>query len=157
MKDVGAASWFIIDNSEEFSFANNVNTNGDVYKNLITLCNNEICLPVTGAIIGQDTKNGNESKEKVSQEMLARLVESDKRMCEVYMNTIVIPAFIRIGWLPSTISRFRFSAVENVDKLWEYTNALLQWKEVDNTFIEEKFGIKVTDKAISKGANPAFQ
>lgn len=146
MREVGAAAWFIIDNTEEFQFANGVNTNGDVYNNLIHLCNNEISMLVSGAIIGQDTKNGNESKEKISISLLDRLVDADKRMSEMYMNSIVIPSWIRIGWIPATTSRFRFKAVEDTDKLWTYTKELLPYKEVDNAFIEEKFGIRVTDK-----------
>ena len=146
MREVGAADWFIIDNTEEFQFANGENTNGDVYNNLIHLCNNEISMLVSGAIIGQDTKNGNESKEKISISLLDRLVDADKRMSEMYMNSIVIPSWIRIGWIPATTSRFRFKAVEDTDKLWTYTKELLPYKEVDNAFIEEKFGIRVTDK-----------
>lgn len=146
MREVGAAAWFIIDNAEDFEFANGVNTNGDVYSNLINLCNNELSMLVSGAIIGQDTKNGNESKEKVSISLLDRLVDADKRMAEMYMNTVVIPAWIRIGWIPATTSRFRFKAIEDTDKLWTYTKELLPHKEVDNSFIEEKFGIKVGDK-----------
>lgn len=146
MREVGAAAWFIIDNTEEFQFANGVNTNGDVYSNLINLCNNEISMLVSGAIIGQDTKHGNESKEKTSISIFDRLVDADKRMAENYMNNVVIPAWIRIGWMPATISRFRFKTVEDTDKLWLFTKELLPYKEVDNAFIEEKFGIKVTDK-----------
>src|SRR5690606_37976732 len=37
MRDMGAAAWFIIDSTEEFQFAQGVQTNGDVYKNLIQL------------------------------------------------------------------------------------------------------------------------
>ena len=146
MKEVGAAAWFIIDSTEDFNFAQGVNTNGDVYANLINLCNNEMSMLIAGAIIGQDTKNGNESKEKVSISLLDRLVDADKRMTEMYMNSLVIPAWIRIGQIPGTVSRFRFKSVEDTDKLWSYTQALLPHKEVDNAFIEEKFGIKVSDK-----------
>ena len=152
MREVGAAAWFIIDNTEQFDFADGLNTNGDVYNNLIKLCNNEISMLVTGAIIGQDTKNGNESKEKISIELLDRLVNADKRTAEMYMNGVVIPAWIRIGWIPATTSRFRFKAVEDTDKLWNYAQALLPYKNVDNTFIEEKFGIKVTDNIPALGS-----
>lgn len=146
MREVGAAAWFIIDNTEEFSFANSVNTNGDVYSNLINLCNNEISMLVSGAIIGQDTKHGNESKEKTSISIFDRLVDADKRMAENYMNTVVIPSWIRIGWIPGTTSLFHFKTVEDTDKLWQFTKELLPYKDVDNAFIEEKFGIKVADK-----------
>jgi phage gp29-like protein len=149
MRDMGAATWFIIDKTEEFEFADGANTNGDVYNNLINLCNNEISMLVSGAIVGQDTKNGNESKEKISISLLDRLVEADKRMIEMYMNSIVIPSWIRIGWIPATTSRFRFAAVEDTDKLWVYTRELLSYKEVDNSFIQEKFGIPVKDKPVN--------
>jgi hypothetical protein len=106
-------------------------------------------MAVSGAIIGQDTKNGNESKEKISISLLDRLVEADKRMAETYMNNVVIPSWYRIGWIPATTSRFRFKAVEDTDKLWTYTKELLPHKNVDNAFIEEKFGIKVTDRDVN--------
>lgn len=149
MRDIGAASWFIIDSQEEFEFANGVNTNGDVYSNLIKLTNDEVCLFVSGAIIGQDTKHGNESKEESSKDTFDKLVESDKRTIEIYMNSIVIPALIRMNWIPSTTAKFRFSAVEDTKQLWEHTKDLLPHKNVDNKFIEEKFGIPVTDKEIN--------
>lgn len=152
MREIGSAAWFIIDTTEEFTFADGVNTNGDVYANLINLCNNEISMLVSGAIIGQDTKHGNESKEKTSVALLDRLVDADKRVVEIYMNAVVIPAWMRIGWIPATTSRFRFSAVEDTDKLWQFTKELLPHKEVDNAFIEDKFGIKVSDKQ-----QPSFQ
>ncbi len=148
MRDVGSAAWFIIDTTEEFNFANGVSTNGEVYSNLINHCNNEISMLVSGAIIGQDTKHGNESKEKTSISIFDRLVDADKRMVENYMNAIVIPAWIRIGWIPGTTSRFRFKTIEDIDKLWQFTRELLPYKEVDNDFIEEQFGIKVSDKVV---------
>ncbi|MDR1543065.1 MAG: DUF935 domain-containing protein [Prevotellaceae bacterium] len=149
MNEIGAAAFFIIDSTEEFQFAQGVNTSGDVYSNLINLCNNEISMLVSGAIIGQDTKNGNESKEKVSIGVLDMLVNSDKRMVEVYMNSIVIPAFYRIGWIAPTTARFHFSSVEDTDKLWAIVKDILPHKNVDNDFILEKFGIKVTDKPVN--------
>jgi len=147
MRDLGAAAWFIIDSTEEFEFAQGVNTNGDVYSNLISLCNNEISMIVSGAIIGQDTENGNYSKEKAGLEVLSRLVDSDKRMVEAYMNSTVIPALYRIGWIPATTSLFHYTAAEDTDKLWEMVAAILPHKEVNNEWINEKFGIPVTDKA----------
>jgi phage gp29-like protein len=146
MNEMGAAAWLVIDSSEEFQFAASANTNGDVYSNLIRLCNNETSMLVSGAVIGQDTENGNESKEKISIEILNRLVDSDKRMVEMYMNAIVLPAFYKIGWMGSASLRFKFSEVEDTDKLWLIVKDILPHKNVDNEFILEKFGIKVTDK-----------
>ncbi|MDR1544842.1 MAG: DUF935 domain-containing protein [Prevotellaceae bacterium] len=146
MQDIGAAAWFIIDTTEEFEFAQGVNTNGDVYSNLIKLCNNEVSLLLSGAIIGQDTENGNYSKEKANIAILDRLVDADRRMIENYVNSLVLPAFVRIGWLPVTLSKFRFANIEDTDKLWIIVKELLPHKEVSNEFILEKFGIEVTNK-----------
>lgn len=154
MNDIGAAAWFIIDESEEFSFANSVNTTGDVYNNLIKLCDNYISMLITGAIIGQDTKNGNESKEKVSISILDRLVDSDKRMVEMYMNSVVIPAFVRLKWIPETSARFKFKVAEDTDKLFDMTVKIMPHMEIDPEFVAEKFGIKVLG---NKNANANFQ
>lgn len=144
MRDIGTAAWFVIDTTEDFQFANAVNTNGDIYNNLITLCNNEISMLISGAIIGQDTRNGNESKEKVSMSIFDRLVYSDKRMVEMYFNTLVVPALYRIHWIPATASRFRFSLAEDTDKLFDMTVKIMPHKKVSDQFIKDKFGIDVT-------------
>ncbi|MDR1737990.1 MAG: DUF935 domain-containing protein [Candidatus Symbiothrix sp.] len=158
MRDMGAAAWFIIDQSEDLQFATGVTTNGDVYKNLIKMCNDEVCLLISGAIIGQDTENGNRSKEQSSIDMLDRLVESDRRMVENYMNGIVLPAFDRLGIVNAAGLTFRFSAVENNEQLWEQVVALLPHKEVDSKWITEKFGIPVSDKyAVGLSAVPSLK
>lgn len=149
LMQMGAAAAFVIDTTEEFQFAQGVSTNGDVYANLIRLCNNEVSMLVSGAIIGQDTENGNYSKEQSSIGMLDRLIESDRRMVETYMNSIVLPALAAIGWLPQNSCRFRFSAVEDPDKTWELVKDILPYKDVDNDWLTEKFGIPVKDKQFS--------
>ncbi|WP_108821059.1 DUF935 family protein [Dysgonomonas sp. Marseille-P4361] len=143
MRDIGAAAWFIIDSTEEFEFAQGVSTNGDVYNNLIRLCNNEMSMLVSGAIIGQDTKNGNESKEKVSVDIADNRVQANNRMIENYMNSLVIPALGRIGWIPLTNSKFKFSAAEDLDKLFDMTVKIMPHKKVSDEWIKEKFGIEV--------------
>lgn len=146
LREMGAAAAFVIDTEEDFSFAQGISTNGDVYNNLIRLCNNENSLLISGAVIGQDTQHGNYSKEETAINILDRLIESDQRLVENYMNSVVIPAFISISWLPDTNSKFRFAQVENNEKLWDIVKELLPYKEVDNDFIQEKFGIPVQDK-----------
>ena len=143
MRDIGAAAWFIIDTTEDFEFAQGVSTNGDVYNNLIRLCNNEMSMLISGAVVGQDTKNGNESKEKISMEITDRLVQADKRMIENYMNSLVIPALYRIGWIPATTSKFKFTAAEDIDRLFDMTVQIMPHKKVSDKFIKEKFGIEV--------------
>lgn len=104
---------------------------------------------ISGAIIGQDTENGNYSKEQSSISILDRLVESDRRMVETYMNTQVLPALAAIGWMPQNSCRFRFAAVEDPDKTWQLVKDILPYKDVDNDWLTEKFGIPVKDKQFS--------
>ena len=151
LREMGAAAAFVIDTSEEFQFAQGVSTNGDVYANLIRMCNQEISLLVSGAVMGQDTANGNYSKEEAAIQVLDRLVDADKRLVETYMNATVLPALAAIGWMPETRCRFRFSATEDTGRLWQITKELLPYKEVDNKWIEEKFGVPVGDKNPADG------
>lgn len=44
MKEIGSAAYFIIDTEENFDFAQGVATNGEVYKNLIDTCNQQLSL-----------------------------------------------------------------------------------------------------------------
>lgn len=145
MRDMGSAAWFIIDTTEEFEFAQGVNTDGDVYNNLIRLCNSEMSLLISGAQIGQDTKNGNRSKEEVAVRQLEKYVNSDKRQVEDWMNSIVLPALFHLGFLPEGL-RFSFNSEEDTGQLWNRTAQAMQYYEIDPVWIRDKFGIEVTGK-----------
>lgn len=145
MRDMGAAAWFIIDESEKFEWATAATTNGDVYKNLITLCNNEISILISGAVIGQDTKNGSNSKEVASQEMLQTLIDADLRTIEQYWNTTVIPALVELGVLKGELT-YGYEQTEDLEQLWKMTSQSLQYFEVDPVWVKEKFGVEVTGK-----------
>ncbi len=146
-RDMGAAASMVLDVNEDFAFAQGVATNGDVYGNLIERCNSEMSLAITGAILGQDTEHGNYSKEKASMQLLDQLIASDRRMVEAYMNNAVLPALEFHGWVKAAGLRFRFSASENDTITWQRVTEILPYKDVDNKWIEEKFGIPVSDKA----------
>ncbi len=152
LRDMGSAAWFIIDTEEEFQFAKGADTNGDVYNNLIRLCNSEMSLLVSGAQIGQDTRNGNRSKEEVSVKQLEKQVNSDKRLAEDYMNSVVLPALYRVGVLPDGL-RFSFNSEEDTGQLWERTAQAMQYYEIDPAWIRDRFGIEVTGK---RGTDSGF-
>ncbi|MEI6898272.1 MAG: DUF935 family protein [Bacteroidota bacterium] len=143
MRDMGAAAWFIIDETESFEFAQGTTTGGDVYSNLIRLCNNENSLLISGAIIGQDTKNGNESKETISIGILGRLVSSDKSMVESYFNNNILGGLFRIGLIPDGLV-FGFEPQEDIKELWTMTKDVLPFMDVDPAWVKTKFGIEVT-------------
>lgn len=157
MQDMGAAAWFIIDEQESFEWANSAKQDGNVYQNLINLCNNEISLLFSGAIIGQDTKNGNRSKEESSQNMLQTLIDNDLNLLEKYWNTKVIPALTDIGILKGDLS-FEYEQAEDIDQLYEMTKGFLQsGKDVDDDWIKEKFGVEVTGNKNPGGAGLSFK
>lgn len=145
MRDMGAAAWFIIDENEEMEWAKAASTSGDVYDNLIRLCKEEISLLFQGAMIGQDTKNGNRSKEESSQNMLEVLIENDLDLLAKYWNTKVIPALIKLGVLKGDVT-YGYEQAEDLDTLWERTKDAMQYFDINQEFIEQKFGIEIDAK-----------
>lgn len=155
MSDMGAAAWFIIDENESFEFAKGVSTNGDVYKELVKLCNNEMSMGISGVVIGQDTVNGSNSKEQTSLEIKNDLVDSDLTLIEQYWNTTVIPGLQQIGIIPSGELVFGYEPTEDVDKLWNMVVQALPHYEIDPEWVKTKFGIEIT--GIKKAETPGNQ
>ncbi len=152
MRDMGAAAWFIIDESEKFEWASAATTNGDVYKNLITLCNNEISLLITGAVIGQDTKNGSRSKDESGQEMLQTLIDSDLRLLEQHWNSTVIPALVKLGVLKGELT-YGYEQTEDLAQLWTMTKEAFPFFDVKPEWVQQKFGIEVAAKKVPTQQN----
>jgi Protein of unknown function (DUF935) len=152
MKDMGSAAWFIIDETETFEWATGVSTNGDVYKQLLTFCNNELSLLINGAVIGQDTKYGSNNKDQSAQEMLWNLVQADMRMFEVDFNNIILPSLLKLGVLKGDIKGY-FEPVEDLAQLWKITNEALQFFTVDPVWAKSKFGIEITGERQSPVSN----
>lgn len=147
MRDMGSAAWFIIDSTENFEWAKGVATNGDVYNNLIALCNNEISMLISGAVIGQDTKNGSNSKEQSSQDMLWQLVQSDMQQVSQYWNDTIIPGLINIGFLSGDLN-FEFDPQEDTQQLYERAIGFLGTGSytIKPEYILKKFGLEVLEK-----------
>lgn len=142
LKDTGSAPWFIIDDAESLEWGQSTVTNGEVFQNLINLCNNEISLVFSGAIIGQDTKHGNRSKDESAQQMLWYLVQADMALVTEYWNTIGLPALKKLGVIKGDV-RFEFAPSEDIAQLWKFTEGLLPYKEIDNEWLKDKFGVEV--------------
>lgn len=156
MQDMGSAAWFIIDTSEEFEWAKGVSTNGDVYQNLLTFCDNQNSMLISGAIIGQDTKNGSRSKDEASQKMLDKLVLADMAMVEMYMNTKVMPALARIGVVPGDYA-FAWEISEDLAELWGRVVQALPYYNIKSEWIKDKFGIEVEGPRTTNAVDPNIQ
>lgn len=142
MADMGTAAYFIIDDSETFEFAKGVSTNGEVYTTLKTFCNNEISMGISGTVVGQDTKNGSNGKEKTSIGILEDLIDSDLSLIEQFWRDTVIPALQALGVLPAGVM-YKYDATEDLDGLWRMVVEAAAFLEIDPQWIEQKFGIKV--------------
>ena len=110
---------------------------------------------ISGAIIGQDTANGNYSKEESSKEILQRLIESDSRMVEIYFNIAVLPALRALRLISDQPLTFAFTASENLTDLWTKTVAVMPYYDIDPKWIKEKFGVEVVGSR-SVGGSPAL-
>jgi phage gp29-like protein len=154
MSDSGAAPWYVVDTTEDFSFASRVESKGEVYGALIQLCNNEISLLVSGAVIGQDTLHGSNNKDQSAQQMLRDLVKSDLKTVEQQWNTVILPALHAIGYLPADLT-FSFDPAEDTEQLWKFAAGALPYYTISPDFIKEKFGIDVTGER--QAALPAGQ
>lgn len=142
MSDMGAASWFIIDEDEEFGFAETAASSGDVYTNLISTCDNNNSLLITGGILAQDTKNGNRAKDEVAKDLLALLVESDIAMVEEAWNNIIIPCLKKHGLLKGELT-FEYVPVVNKKELFDRAIAALEYYEIDEAWFAETFGLEI--------------
>lgn len=145
MQQWGSNAWAIIDESELVEFVEAMNGTGQVYSSLITLCNSEISLLASGAIIGQDTVHGTRGKEQVSADMLADLVRADRTDFENYANSTLLPALYKIGYMPAG-RKFRFKPLEDLDSLWSKTKDALPYYNIDKAWVHDKFGIPLEDK-----------
>lgn len=143
MKEIGSAAYFIIDTEEEFEFAQSSSTNGDVYKNFIATCDEQISLLNLGAVLGQDTEHGNRSKEESSTDLMEIIVEADKRKIAYYINKVAIPAMEALGIIPTGL-RFEFAKATDTEKLWKMVFQASAYYEFDVEWLKQTFGMEIT-------------
>ena len=106
---------------------------------------------ISGAVVGQDTKNGSNSKEKTSITILQDLIDSDLSLIEQTWNTTIIPALKVLGVITKDVV-YSYPPAEDLDKLWKMTTEAASFLEVDPTWVKDTFGIEVT--GVKKQPNP---
>jgi len=143
MRDMGSAAWFIIDENESFEWAASATQSGDVYDKLMRVCRDEISLLMSGVVIGQDTKHGGRSKEESSMDMFQTLIDNDLDVIEKEWNTKVIKALTAIGVLKGELT-YEYEQTEDIGQLWDMTKEIMPYKNVEDEWIKDKFGIQVT-------------
>lgn len=149
MREIGSAAYFIIDTNEELDFGQGVTSNGDVYSNLISKCDSQISLINLAAVIGQDTQNGNYSKEESSAKLTDAVIAADKRFVEQTFNHQVLPALAALGVIKDGL-RLQITKSKDIEALWSKTVQALPYYEIDPKWIKDTFGIEVTEKKVGQ-------
>lgn len=142
LSNYGSGANGIIDIDDEMIFVATNASNGEAYENLIRLCSNELSLLINGAVLGQDTRYGSNSKEQTSSDLNDEIVEADMSAVEVAMNTVVLPALVVLGLIPAG-HRFKFQEQEDATQLFNQTMQAAQYFDIDPKWVKEKFGIEV--------------
>lgn len=97
---------------------------------------------ISGTVVGQDTKNGSNGKEKTSIGILDDLVDSDLSLIEQCWRDTVIPALVALGIVPAGVM-YKYDATEDLEVLWKMVTEAASFLEIDPKWVETKFGIKV--------------
>ena len=142
LSNYGSGANGVIDIDDEMIIVATNASNGEAYENLIRLCSNELSLLINGAVLGQDTRYGSNSKEETSANLNAKLIKFDFDYIEANFNTIVIPALVTLGIIPQGL-RFRFRQQEDTSELFNQTMQAAQYFDIDPKWVKEKFGIEV--------------
>ena len=142
LSNYGSGANGVIDIDDEMIFVATNASNGEAYENLIRLCSNELSLLINGAVLGQDTRYGSNSKEETSADLNAKLIKFDFDFLEANMNTTVLPALSALGIIPDGL-RFRFRQQEDTSELFSQTIQAAQYFDIDPQWVKEKFGIEV--------------
>lgn len=145
MREIGSAAYFIIDTDEELDFTQGSNTDGSVYKNLITTCNEQLSLLNLGAVIGTDTEHGNYSKEESSQKLLESIIRSDKKLIETVFNRQILPCLAEMGLMAANC-RLKINQEVDITQLWQITSQALPYFEFDTEWLNSTFGLRIIGK-----------
>lgn len=143
LSNVGSGANYVIDTDDEIGFADTNATDGSVYSGLINLCTDELSLLINGAVLGQDTEFGSNSKEQTSAALNLEIVHADQAYIEQHVNATVLPALAHLGIIPQGLL-FRFSEQEDSAQLFDQAMRAAQYFDIDPAWIKEKFGIQVT-------------
>lgn len=155
LSNYGSGANGVIDIDDEMIFVATNASNGEAYENLIRLCSNELSLLINGAVLGQDTRYGSNSKEQTSTDLNDEIVEADMAAVEVAMNTIVLPALVALALVPAGL-RFKFQEQEDATQLFNQTMQAAQYFDIDPEWVKEKFGIEVIGpRAVGGLGSPA--
>lgn len=145
LKKMEAAAYAVFQEGETIDFIES--TKGDafqVYKELVLVPNSEMSKLFLGQTMTTDN-GSSKSQGEVHERVADGIAESDKRFIQFLVNDELIPRMIKHGFKLDGI-HFEWSPTKDLTKLMDMSTKLMQYKNVDSKWLEETFGIPVTDK-----------
>jgi len=154
LKDMSSSYYMILDDKEQVEFVEQKSTNVHMtYEALINRCNAEMSKAINGAVIGDKEEGGSRAKEEVGERITEMIMQADIRQISNFINHEVKDKLMKRGYSLDG-KTFKFQKTKDIDKLWEVTKGLLDYKEIPNEFITETFGIPVEDNPEPQAPTP---
>lgn len=155
--NMATASYGIIDDNEQIEFVESNGGKGEVYENLMKVCNAKISKIIMGAVKGEDSKNGSRSKEEVSEKTTEKKSAADKEAFESFVTFTLFPKLVTHGYPFAEGDAFEFETPKDLKQLWTVTQGLLPYYDVEEDFIKNTFNIPVTKKKVNQlNTDPDF-
>ncbi len=145
LKNMQNAQYVVLREGENVEFIES--TKGDAYqvfKELILLPNSEISKIFLGSTMTVDN-GSSRSQSEVHERVADYIAEADEQKMAFLVNDELLPRMIKHGFKLEGL-RFEWEPTKDTKGMLEVVKALLPHKNVDNSFIETNFGVKVTDK-----------
>ena len=145
MLDMASASYAILDKEESIEFVESGSDGSAVYEKLMNMCSSKLSKLLNGSVIGEATQGGSRSKEEVGQGIQNIVTDGDYKWIEGIMNQEVLPRLILMGY-PFTDLTFKYSRTEDLQSLWKIYGGLLEYYEIPEEHITDKFNVPVTKR-----------
>lgn len=154
LRDMGASSYGVFNDDEEFHFMDVPTSDGSIFQNLMKVSANEISKLINGSVIGEDSESGSRAKEQVGMELTQNIWNGDKTWLEGEINENWLPMLVDLGY-PFDGLRFEFNREKNLQEEWKIVDGVLRHFTVDPEYIIETFGIPVIEQKMNPTNPPA--
>lgn len=152
LRKMQSAAYAALQQGEEVKVVETSKTDAyKVFQELILTPNNELSKLFLGQTMTTDN-GSSRSQSEVHERVADSIADADKRSIAFLVNDELIPRMIKHGFTVLNKRRFEFAAVKDLAGQMELVKALMPYKNVDNKYITETFGIPVEDKADTTAA-----
>jgi hypothetical protein len=156
MQNMDVATWGVFDLEDEIQLVESTGTSGhEIYSDLIQMSNSELSKLILGQTGTTDEKSfvgAAEVHERVSEDY----TRADMAWFTLLVNDVLIPKLTKLGLFTGE-STFGFDTKEVLSILdqWEVDKELIKTVNVDNEYLMQKYGTKITEgsaQALLNGA-----